>query len=210
MIGGVSGVREDIIPFGLAAGSFARLSGTQCRRNETKSVFRRSHPHRSISISSDIFPQRLMAQHLDDAESKYGNNPSVAHLVAFIRNKGRQAICPPRYLRKGFMTTVGRRRFLVQSHIERVTPFATAFTASRRSRSARWEGSAHLAAGGVAAKTKGRQVPAPVGLVGARRADSSYPTGTVAGPVSLASQPQVIKTEGRPGFRQTRHTLHME
>jgi UDP-N-acetylglucosamine acyltransferase len=95
MIGGVSGVREDIIPFGLAAGSFARLSGTQCRRNETKSVFRQSHPHRSVSISSDIFPQRLMAQHLDDAESKYGNNPSVAHIVAFIRNKGRQAICPP-------------------------------------------------------------------------------------------------------------------
>jgi UDP-3-O-[3-hydroxymyristoyl] glucosamine N-acyltransferase len=30
----------------------------QCRRNETKSVFRRSHPRRSVSISSDIFRQR--------------------------------------------------------------------------------------------------------------------------------------------------------
>jgi hypothetical protein len=38
------------------------------------------------SILSDIFfGKGVLARRLDDAEAKYGNNESVAHIVAFCR-----------------------------------------------------------------------------------------------------------------------------
>ena len=95
MIGGVSGVREDVIPFGLAAGTFARLSGINVvgmkRRTYSGEAIRAARlAYRLIFYGKDV-----MARRLDDAESKYGNNESVAQIVAFIRNKGRRAICHP-------------------------------------------------------------------------------------------------------------------
>jgi UDP-N-acetylglucosamine acyltransferase len=93
MIGGVSGVREDVIPFGLVAGSFARLSGINVvgmkrRKFSSESIRAARFAYRMIFFSKDT-----MAQRLDDAESKYGNNDSVAQIVAFIRSKGRRPIC---------------------------------------------------------------------------------------------------------------------
>ena len=95
MIGGVSGVREHVIPFGLAAGSFARLSGIN-----VVGMKRRKFSSETIRVVR--FAYRLiffgnggMAERLEDVESKYGNNESVAQIVAFIRNKGRRAICHP-------------------------------------------------------------------------------------------------------------------
>jgi UDP-N-acetylglucosamine acyltransferase len=95
MIGGVSGVREDVIPFGLAAGSFARLSGINVvgmkRRTYSGEAIRATRlAYRLIFFGKDV-----MARCLDDAESKYGNNEAVAQIVAFIRSKGRRAICHP-------------------------------------------------------------------------------------------------------------------
>jgi UDP-N-acetylglucosamine acyltransferase len=93
MIGGASGVREDIIPFGLVAGSFARLSGINI-----VGMRRRKFP--SDTIRNVRAAYRLlflgkgtMAQRLDDAESRYGANEQVAQIVAFVRNKGRRPIC---------------------------------------------------------------------------------------------------------------------
>jgi UDP-N-acetylglucosamine acyltransferase len=101
MIGGVSGVREDVIPFGLAAGSFARLSGINVvgmkRRTYSGEAIRAARlAYRLIFFGKDV-----MARRLDDAESKYGNNESVAQIVAFIRNKGRRAICHPGTSKEG-------------------------------------------------------------------------------------------------------------
>jgi UDP-N-acetylglucosamine acyltransferase len=93
MIGGASGVREDIIPFGLVAGSFARLSGIN-----VVGMRRRKFP--SDTIRNVRAAYRLlflgkgtMAQRLDDAESRYGANEQVAQIVAFVRSKGRRPIC---------------------------------------------------------------------------------------------------------------------
>jgi UDP-N-acetylglucosamine acyltransferase len=95
MIGSVSRAREDIIPFGLAAGSFARLSGINVvgmkRRTYSGEAIRATRlAYRLIFFGKDV-----MARCLDDAESKYGNNEAVAQIVAFIRSKGRRAICHP-------------------------------------------------------------------------------------------------------------------
>lgn len=93
MIGGVSGVREHVIPFGLAAGSFARLSGINAvgmrRRKFSSETIRTVR----LAFRLIFFGQAAMAQRLDDTESKYGGNDSVALIIAFIRNKGRRPLC---------------------------------------------------------------------------------------------------------------------
>jgi UDP-N-acetylglucosamine acyltransferase len=93
MIGGASGVREDIIPFGLVAGSFARLSGINIvgmrRRKFSSDTIRNVRAaYRLLFLGKGT-----MAQRLDDAESRYGANEQVAQIVAFVRNKGRRPIC---------------------------------------------------------------------------------------------------------------------
>jgi UDP-N-acetylglucosamine acyltransferase len=93
IIGGVSGVREDVIPFGLVAGSFARLSGINVvgmkRRKFSIDTIRAVRAaYRLIFFGKDV-----MAQRLEDVESKYGNNESVAQIIAFIRSKGRRPLC---------------------------------------------------------------------------------------------------------------------
>jgi UDP-N-acetylglucosamine acyltransferase len=93
MIGGVSGVREHVIPFGLAAGSFARLSGINVvgmkRRKFSSETIRTVR----VAFRLIFFGHAAMAQRLDDAETKYGGNESVAQIIAFIRNKGRRPLC---------------------------------------------------------------------------------------------------------------------
>jgi UDP-N-acetylglucosamine acyltransferase len=93
MVGGVSGVREDVIPFGLVAGSFARLSGINVvgmrrRKFSAETIRAVRATYRLLFLGKDT-----MARRLDDAESKYGADDSVAQIVAFVRNKGRRPIC---------------------------------------------------------------------------------------------------------------------
>ena len=94
MIGGVSGVRGDVIPFGLAAGAFARLSGVNVigmkrRKYSNASIHAARSAYRVIFLGKDT-----MAQRLEEAESRYGDESSVAQIVAFIRAKGGRSICP--------------------------------------------------------------------------------------------------------------------
>lgn len=94
MIGGVSGVRGDIIPFGLAAGAFARLSGVNVlgmkrRKFSNQSIHAARAAYRLIFLGKDTMVQRL-----EEAESKFGADVAVAQIVAFIRAKGDRSICP--------------------------------------------------------------------------------------------------------------------
>lgn len=93
MVGGSSGVREDVIPFGLVAGSFARLSGIN-----VVGMRRRKFPAETIRAVRATYRllflgRNTMAHSLDEAEAKYGANEPVAQIVAFIRSKGRRPIC---------------------------------------------------------------------------------------------------------------------
>jgi len=93
MIGGTSGVREDIIPFGLVAGSFARLSGINVvgmrRRNFSSDTIRAVRAaYRLLFLGKDAMEERLK-----QVELQHGSDRNVAQVVAFIRNKGRRPIC---------------------------------------------------------------------------------------------------------------------
>lgn len=93
MIGGASGVREDVIPFGLVAGSFARLRGINAvgmrrRKFSSRAISAVRAAYRLIFLGNGIMSQRL-----DDAEIRYGTEEHVAQIVTFIRARGRRPIC---------------------------------------------------------------------------------------------------------------------
>jgi UDP-N-acetylglucosamine acyltransferase len=95
MISGVTGVRGDIIPFGLAAGAFARLSGVNVvgmRRRKFS-----SETIRTVRAAFRLlfFSEGVLARRLEAVEAKYGSDPAVAQIIAFVRDSRDRPLCSP-------------------------------------------------------------------------------------------------------------------
>jgi len=95
MVGGVSGLRGDIIPFGLAAGSFARLSGVN-----VVGMKRRKFPAESIravrsAYHALFFGDGGLADRLHVIEGEFGHDPAVAQIISFVRSKRSRPLCFP-------------------------------------------------------------------------------------------------------------------
>ena len=93
MIAGLSGVRGDIIPFGLVAGTFARLSGINVvgmkrRKFSVETINAVRVAYRLIFFGNDKMTRRL-----EGVESKFGDNEAVAQIIAFIRNGNNRPLC---------------------------------------------------------------------------------------------------------------------
>jgi len=96
MVAGITGVRSDVIPFGYAVGSLAYLTGLNVvgmkRRNlsrEAIHVVRRAY--RDLFFATGTFARRL-----DTVEATYAGDPTVATIVAFVREGGERALCHPK------------------------------------------------------------------------------------------------------------------
>jgi UDP-N-acetylglucosamine acyltransferase len=84
MIGGVSGVEADVIPFGSVIGNRARLAGLNViglkRRGFDKAQIQLLHnAFRDLFRREAIFAQRLAA-----VRERYGNEPLIAEVLEFI------------------------------------------------------------------------------------------------------------------------------
>lgn len=84
MIGGVSGVEADVIPFGSIIGNRARLAGLNViglkRRGFDKAQIQKLHSaFRTLFRRSGVFAQRLA-----ETRARYGNDELVAEVLAFI------------------------------------------------------------------------------------------------------------------------------
>jgi UDP-N-acetylglucosamine acyltransferase len=95
MISGVTGVRGDVIPFGLAAGAFARLSGVNVigmrRRNFSSDTIRAVR----TAYRMLFFGEGLLLRRLDAVEAKFDGNEAVAQIVAFVRDRRDRPLCYP-------------------------------------------------------------------------------------------------------------------
>lgn len=85
MVVGMSGVRADVIPFGLVQGPLADLVGLNVvgmrRRGWTKAdIHRLRKAYDAIFFGAGTFRQRL-----DEVAAQYGDDPLVAGVIAFIR-----------------------------------------------------------------------------------------------------------------------------
>ncbi len=96
MIGGMSGVEHDVIPYGSVMGNRARLAGLNVVGLKRRG-FTREQIHTLRTAYRLLFAQEgTMAERLSDAEEIYHDNEAVMEIVAFIRADSSRAICQPR------------------------------------------------------------------------------------------------------------------
>ena len=95
MIAGMTGLRNDVIPFALAIGVVGHLGGLNViglRRSgfsrETLHMIRRAY--RKLFFGDGLFEARL-----DAVEAELGHDPAVAQMVAFVRAGSARSLCQP-------------------------------------------------------------------------------------------------------------------
>jgi UDP-N-acetylglucosamine acyltransferase len=95
-VGGMSGVENDIIPFGSAIGNRAELGGLNIV-GITRRGFARDAIHQLRRAYRTLFgPEGTLKERLADVEQEFAGDENVRKIVDFIRAGGDRAICTPR------------------------------------------------------------------------------------------------------------------
>ena len=95
IVGGMSGVADDIIPYGSVMGNRARLSGLNLvglkRRNFSREVI-----HALRNAYRLLFAQEgTMSERFEDVAEMFDTNEPVMEIVNFVRADSSRAICQP-------------------------------------------------------------------------------------------------------------------
>jgi UDP-N-acetylglucosamine acyltransferase len=95
-VGGMSGVENDIIPFGLAIGNRAELGGLNIV-GLTRAGFPRESIHVLRRAYRTLFgPEGTLKERLADVEAEFAGDANVRRVIDFIREGGDRALCTPR------------------------------------------------------------------------------------------------------------------
>lgn len=96
MIGGMSGVENDVIPYGSVTGNRARLDGLNIVGLRRRG-FSRSEVAAMRKAYRLLFAHEgTMAERLEDVAEMYKDNNAVMDIVSFIRSDSSRAICQPK------------------------------------------------------------------------------------------------------------------
>jgi UDP-N-acetylglucosamine acyltransferase len=96
MIGGLSGVEHDVIPYGSVMGDRARLSGLNIVGLKRRG-FSRDDIHVLRNAYRLLFAQEgTMAERLADVASLFSENRAVMDIIEFIRADSSRSICQPK------------------------------------------------------------------------------------------------------------------
>ena len=96
MVGGMSGVEHDVIPFGLVMGDRATLNGLNVIGLK-RGGFSRDDIQALQSAYEAIFARNAtMVDRLDEIERLFCDNGPVGELLTFIRRKSSRALCRPK------------------------------------------------------------------------------------------------------------------
>jgi UDP-N-acetylglucosamine acyltransferase len=96
MIGGMSGVERDVIPYGLAMGDRARLTGLNIIGMQRRG-FSRDDIQGLRSAYACLFADAgTLSERVDEVAKRFGGIGPVDDLVAFIRADSSRAICQPK------------------------------------------------------------------------------------------------------------------
>ena len=95
-VGGLTGVENDIIPFGIALGNRASLAGLNFVR-----LKRRGFSHAAIHALRRAYkmlfaPTGTLVERAEDVAAAFPEEEAVQQMVAFLREGGDRAICTPR------------------------------------------------------------------------------------------------------------------
>jgi UDP-N-acetylglucosamine acyltransferase len=94
-LGGMSGLEHDLIPYGMAFGNRAHLSGLNIVGLQRRG-FSRDDIHSLRRAYRLLFADEgTLAERMEDAEKEFKDHPIVTEIVAFIRARGKRGLCVP-------------------------------------------------------------------------------------------------------------------
>jgi UDP-N-acetylglucosamine acyltransferase len=95
-IGGMSALENDLIPYGMAVGNRAHLSGLNIVGLQRRG-FSREQIHSLRRAYRLLFADEgTLKERLDDVAAEFSEHPIVQEIVAFIRAGGKRSVCTPR------------------------------------------------------------------------------------------------------------------
>jgi UDP-N-acetylglucosamine acyltransferase len=95
-VGGLSGVENDLIPYGIAVGNRARLAGLNIvglkrRGFERDAIHDIRRAYRLLFADEGTLQERV-----EDVAAEFASHPLVHEILDFIREGGNRSICTPR------------------------------------------------------------------------------------------------------------------
>jgi UDP-N-acetylglucosamine acyltransferase len=95
-IGGMSGLENDLIPYGMALGNRAYLSGLNIVGLQRRG-FSREAIHDLRRAYRLLFAEEgTLAERVEDIGSEFSEHPVVNEILEFIREGGKRSLCTPR------------------------------------------------------------------------------------------------------------------
>ncbi|MBB43248.1 MAG: acyl-[acyl-carrier-protein]--UDP-N-acetylglucosamine O-acyltransferase [Rhodospirillaceae bacterium] len=96
MVGGMSGVEQDIIPYGSALGNRARMSGLNIVGLKRRGFSRTEVANLRKAYRLLFAEEGTLSERMEDVSEMYSDNEPVMDIIAFIRKESSRAICQPR------------------------------------------------------------------------------------------------------------------
>jgi UDP-N-acetylglucosamine acyltransferase len=95
-VGGLSGVENDVIPYGIAIGNRAHLAGLNIVGLKRRG-FSRDNIHDLRRAYRLLFADEgTLQERVDDVAVEFSSHPTVHEILDFIREGGNRSICTPR------------------------------------------------------------------------------------------------------------------
>lgn len=95
-VGGMSGLENDLIPYGMALGNRAYLSGLNVVGLQRRG-FAREDVHTLRRAYRLLFANEgTLKERMEDVEAEFADNDTVGEILAFIRSPGKRALCTPK------------------------------------------------------------------------------------------------------------------
>jgi len=96
MISGLTGLRGDLIPFGVAIGAEARLEGINVNGMKRRGFSRATIHNVRRAYRMLFFDEGTFAERRERVATELGDDESVVQIVAFLREGSRRPLCHPR------------------------------------------------------------------------------------------------------------------
>jgi len=101
MVGALTGVRSDVIPFGLASGHYAALAGLN-----TVGMKRRKFTRERLALIRSFYQKLfhgpgIFAERLNEVRRLAGTDPAIAEILTFIDAGKHRELCLPAKMTKG-------------------------------------------------------------------------------------------------------------
>ena len=94
-VGGMSGLENDLIPYGMALGNRAHLSGLNMVGLQRRG-FSRTDIHSLRRAYRALFADEgTLKERMEDVAAEFADNAIVQEIVAFMRGPGKRSLCTP-------------------------------------------------------------------------------------------------------------------